>query len=148
MAYIYVYISFFLWVPQPRPRPRPVQAMEMKKFSGIVTLENTMNLLRFFILGRGCGCGRGAAAATTRSSDGNEKVFRNFTAGNDLFFVKKQRTTYLFCMLPCFLGAGVAPRSRPRPVQAMEMKKFSGMLPLIKLGAFLNSHPLWIRGSS
>ena len=60
-------------VAAARPRQRPIQAMEMKKFSGVLPLKKIF-LKVFFCRGSG----RGAAAATTHLSDGNENVFTNF----------------------------------------------------------------------
>ena len=47
-----------------------------------------------------------AAAATTRSSDGNEKVFRNLNTENDI---------YLLLIFLCFLYFGARRRLRPQP---------------------------------
>ena len=79
--YFLCFPSFPYFWPRLRLRPRPVQAMEMKKFSGILPSKNDLYLLGFasFLIFAAAN-----AAATTRSSDGNEKVFKNFTPENDL----------------------------------------------------------------
>ena len=60
-------------------------------------------------------------SSATRSSDGNEKVFRNFTS-------EKRHVCFYVSLVFLFLvAAAAAARPRPRPNQAMEMKKFSGI---------------------
>ena len=104
-----------------------------EKFSGTLPLKNNMYFVdRTFAI-----FAAAAAAATTSSSDGNKKVCRSFTPEK------------CHVLLLCFVRfLYFWPRPRPRPVQAMVMKKFSGILPLKKIGTFINSHPFLIRGSS
>ena len=74
------------------------------------------------------------AAATTRLSVGNEQVFRNFTPEKWLVF-------FMFA----FFGGEGGRGPRPRPVQAIETKKFSGILPLKNDMNFMSFLYFWPR---
>ena len=65
-----------------------------------------LRVFEFFFF---CECAAAAAAAATRSSDGNEKVFRNFTRENDMY---KFMLFFVFFILGSGCGRGHDPFKR------------------------------------